>query len=93
MPTPFLDAWRESLRAATDGRGLKTELARFMAAHRHQPLHTWRVNIGRFLRAAQAPGAEDLLAISHWIASRTAPAKPKSHPPAPRTAPATRRNA
>ena len=91
MPTPFLDAWRESLRSATDGRGLKTELARFMAAHRQQPLHTWRVNIARLLRADQAPGAEDLLAISHWITSRTAPAKPKSHTPVPRTAPATRR--
>ena len=71
--TPYLDAWRESLRAATDGPGLKTDLARFMAAHKDQPLHTWRVNIGRILRADQAPGAEDLLAISAWIAARKAP--------------------
>ena len=68
--TPLLDAWRESLRAATDGRGLKTELAAHMAAHRDLPLHTWRVNIGRILRGERSPGAEDLLAISAWMATK-----------------------
>jgi hypothetical protein len=71
--TPYLDAWRKSLRAATDGRGLKTELARFMAAHRGQPLATWRGNIGRILREDQAPGPEDLLAISAWMAAQKNP--------------------
>ena len=66
--TPYLDAWRESLRAATDGRGLKTELARFMAEHRDQPLDTWKVNIPKILRGATLPNGEDVLAISAWIA-------------------------
>lgn len=70
--TPFLNAWRESLRAAMDGRGVKTELARFMATHREQPLHTWQVRINRILKAELIPNAEDVLAISHWLASRKA---------------------
>lgn len=70
--TPRLDAWRESLRAATDGRGLKTELAAWMAAERGQPLHTWKVNIGKILRRGTIPNGEDLLAISAWIASKEA---------------------
>ncbi len=66
--TPYLDAWRKSLRAATDGRGLKTELARFMAAAREQPLDTWRVNIPKILRGDSIPNGEDVLAISAWMA-------------------------
>lgn len=68
--TPLLDAWRDSLRRALDGRGLKTELAAHMAKHRDQPLHTWRVNIGKILREERSPGAEDLLAITAWMASK-----------------------
>ena len=75
--TPYLDAWRETLRAATAARGLKTQLATFMAAQRDQPLHTWRSNIARILRAEQAPGAEDLLAISAWMDGRAKTEKPK----------------
>ena len=68
--TPYLDAWRTSLRRATDGPGLKTELARFMAAARDQPLHTWKVNIPKILREDSIPNGEDVLAISAWIASK-----------------------
>lgn len=68
--TPYLDAWRESLRSATDGRGLKTELARFMAAARDQPVDTWKVNIPKILRGGSIPNGEDVLAISAWLQSR-----------------------
>ncbi len=65
--TPYLDAWLEQLRAATDGSGKKTELAEFMAQYKGQPLHTWRVNIPRMLRGDRQPGGDDLLAISAWM--------------------------
>jgi len=70
--TPYLDAWIDSLRAATDGRGLKTELACFMAATRDQPVHTWKVNIPKILRGASIPNGEDVLAISAWMDGRKA---------------------
>ncbi len=57
-------------RAATDGHGLKTELARHMARHKGQPLSTWQNNIARILRGGRSPGAEDLLAISAWMDGR-----------------------
>ena len=69
--TPFLDAWREELRTALNGRGLKTELARSMAAARHQSLAEWQNRLSRILRGDTRPHAEDVLAISHWLASRT----------------------
>lgn len=74
-PTPFLDAWRADLRTALAPRGQKTELARYLADRHAQSLHVWRVNLARLLRAGQNPGAEDLLAINHWLASRTAEEK------------------
>ncbi|MES2923152.1 MAG: hypothetical protein V4819_16470 [Verrucomicrobiota bacterium] len=70
--TPRLDAWRESLRTATDGPGVKAELARFMAAERDQPVHAWQVRINRILKSEVTPNAEDVLAITGWLASRTA---------------------
>lgn len=70
--TPRLDAWRESLRAATDGRGEKTELARFMAEERSQPVQTWQNRINRILKSEVTPNAEDVLTISEWLATRTA---------------------
>jgi hypothetical protein len=70
--TPRLDAWRESLRAATDGPGEKTELARHMATERGQPVHAWQVRVNRILKSEVLPNAEDVLAISEWLASRTA---------------------
>lgn len=74
--TPRLDAWRESLRAATEGRGAKTELARLMAAERDQPVQTWQNRINRILKSEVIPNAEDVLAITAWLASRTAPDHP-----------------
>jgi hypothetical protein len=69
--TPLLDAWRERLHHATAGYGLKSELARHMAALRNQPFRTWTVNVSRYLRTTQSPNAEDLLAITEWMDSRT----------------------
>lgn len=64
---PYLDAWRERLRTTTDGPGKKTELATFMAEYKGQPLHTWRVNIGKLLRGDRQPGGDDLLAMTAWM--------------------------
>ena len=75
--TPYLDAWRETLRAATAARGLKTQLATFMAAQRDQPLHTWKVAIPKILRGAIIPNGEDVLAISAWMDGRAKTEKPK----------------
>jgi hypothetical protein len=79
--TPFLDAWRASLAAATDGRGLKTELARHLAASRGQGLQIWKVGIGKILNGHTIPNGEDVLEISHWLASRTAKPTPATTPP------------
>lgn len=74
--TPYLDAWRETLRTATDGPGKKTALAHFMADARGQELQTWRVGIRRIMDGKTIPNGEDVLAISAWIHSQaSAPAK------------------
>ena len=69
--TPLLNAWRERLNQATEGYGLKSKLAKHMATLRDQPVKTWTVNISRYLRTTQSPHAEDLLAITQWMDSRT----------------------
>ena len=84
--TPYLDAWRETLRSATDGPGQKTELARFMAASRSQELQTWKVGIRRILDGKTIPNGEDVLAISAWIHSQApapTPTKRGRHRPTP----------
>jgi hypothetical protein len=70
--TPRLDAWRAELRIALEPRGAKTELAQFMAGERGMPVHNWRVRIHKMLRDKEAMNAEDVLAISAWMASRPA---------------------
>ncbi len=70
--TPLFDVWRERLRQATDGYGIKSELAAHMAALRNQPVQTWTVNISRILHKTRAPDAENLLAITAWMESREA---------------------
>jgi hypothetical protein len=71
VSTPRLDAWRDDLRLALEPRGAKTELARFMAGERGMPAHNWRVRITRMLRENEVMNAEDVLAITAWMESRT----------------------
>ena len=66
-PTPFFDAWRDTLRQATAKRGRKTALATHMAAIRRQSVPVWRTSISRILRGGTLLNAEDLLAMDAWI--------------------------
>lgn len=85
--TPRYDAWCESLRAATDGRGQKTALARHMAAETGQSVFTWQVNLGKILRGDRLINSEHLLAIDAWIQSvvGTSCPKPPQKPRKPTT--------
>jgi hypothetical protein len=67
--TPRYDAWVALLRIHLSKRGRKAELARHMAAERGQTFETWTVKVNRIL-GGQIINAEDLLAISAWIAGR-----------------------
>lgn len=69
--TPRYNAWKEELRAAVSKRGAKTELARFMAAERKQPVQSWQIRISKLLNTGLMPNGEDLLAITAWMKSRT----------------------
>jgi len=68
--TPFLDGWRETLRAATSRHGAKAELAAFLAESRDQEPRTLQIRIAKILSGASIPNGEDVLAISHWMAGR-----------------------
>jgi hypothetical protein len=70
--TPFLDAWRADLAAATAARGTKADLARHLAAARGQDPRVWTVNLARILAGRTIPNGEDVLAINHYLAARTA---------------------
>ena len=74
--TPFLDVWRERLRGATDGFGAKADLARFLESQGRRNLAANKNLVGWVLTGKMVPNAEDLLAMDHWIASRTARATP-----------------
>ena len=71
VSTPRLDAWRDQLRLALKPRGARTELAHFMAEERGMPFQNWRVRITRMLRENEVMNAEDVLAITAWMDTRT----------------------
>jgi len=74
--TPFLDAWRADLAAATAQRGLKAELARHLSASRGTSTQVAQNLVHRITSGRILPNGEDVLEISHWITSRTATGHP-----------------
>ena len=87
--TPRFDAWRERLRAATAGRGVKADLARHMAAVTGQSLRTWTQNLAKIWRPDSMIAAEYLLEIDAWLATRSSP--PASSPRTPTDGPGKKR--
>jgi hypothetical protein len=73
--TPYLDGWREELRAATSRQGAKAELAQFLAGLRDQAPRVLQIRIAKILSGASIPNGEDVLAISHWISLQPGHAK------------------
>ena len=73
VETPFYDQWVTDLRTALTKRGARTELAKHMAARRGQSLAGWRITLSKITgEDGRMINSEDLLAISAWIAGRTA---------------------
>lgn len=73
--TPYLDGWREELRAATTRHGAKAELAEFLAQLRDQAPRVLQIRIAKILAGTTLPNGEDVLAISHWISLQPGHAK------------------
>jgi hypothetical protein len=69
--TPFLDGWRATLASATAARGQKAELARHLAASRGTSPQVAANLVHRITSGRILPNGEDVLEISHWMASRT----------------------
>jgi hypothetical protein len=76
--TPFLDGWRPLFLAATEARGSRADLARFLTTQGRRTIRSNHNLITRLRAGSIVPNAEDFLATSHWMANRTATPKKRT---------------
>ena len=66
--TPFLDAWVAHLRDVLAPRGMQSELARHLSGP--DGPRRWSATFSKWFRRENLPGAEEVLAINQWLATR-----------------------